>query len=123
MHRRSLLGLVLAMAPAAALAQQAPPPGGQQRARPKLAEMEWGQMSSRQRQRVAQALAGAGQPAMLPDQAQQTWTGMNQGQRRQAIRAYAQATGGGRQGGNRPNRAGQPADPSMAPPLAPAPSR
>jgi len=116
MRRRALFAALLPMLAPAMLAAPAaaqpiaPPPlpdGAPARPRrPGPAELTYDQLTRRQRQRVAQALAGAGNPPVPPDQAKAQWDGMQPNQKRQVLRAYRAAT-----------RASGPA------PYAPAPAR
>lgn len=100
MRRRALFAALLPIAlPAAAIAQQPAPPLADPSApprqrRPSPADLTFDQLSPRQKQRVAAALAGAGNPPMPPDQAQAQWNSMAKPQKRQALRAYRDATRG-----------------------------
>ena len=101
MRRRALIAAILPiLLPAAAIAQQpAYPPADPSTApprqrRPSPADLTFDQLSPRQKQRVAAALAGAGNPPMPPDQAQARWNSMAKPQKRQALRAYREATRG-----------------------------
>ena len=103
MRRRALFAALLPLAlPAAAVAQQPgyPPvdpntvPPGQRPRRIGPADLTFDQMTPRQRQRVAMALAGPGNPPVPPDQAAAQWNSMAKPQKRQVLRAYREATRG-----------------------------
>lgn len=122
MHRRrAVLGLALSLLPLPALAQpaptaespSAPPPPAEPRRprqpqRPPLAELDFDQMTPRQRRRVQERLAGEGRPPLSPEEARRMWNGMDQRQRRNAMRRQSAARGTGqpRRGQGQPPASG-----------------
>lgn len=82
-QRRSLLGL-LALLPAAAVAQTAAAPAQPQRR--KLVEKKFDEMTPKQRRRVEQRLAGTGHQPLSADDARRRWDGMSTEQRQVAMR-------------------------------------
>lgn len=91
--QRRLFALMLGLSPFAALAPaSAEQAATHHRARRRLAEKSWDQLTPRQRARM---LHGFGAPAPSAEEARSRWDGMDQHQRR----AVARAAGRGRRQG------------------------
>jgi len=83
-RRRSFLSLSLALLPAAALAQTATAPAQPQRRR--MADRKFDDLTSKQKRRVEQRLAGTGHQPLSAEEARRRWDGMSTEQRQVAMR-------------------------------------
>ncbi|MDI3307079.1 MAG: hypothetical protein QJR07_08245 [Acetobacteraceae bacterium] len=83
-RRRSFLGLSLALLPAAAFAQTATAPAQPQRRR--MADRKFDDLTSKQKRRVEQRLAGTGHQPLSAEEARRRWDGMSTKQRQMAMR-------------------------------------